>query len=74
MHVELDITGSRLSYVAGDHMALFPVNNPQDVESIGRLLGVDLDTVFSLQVIDSNYSWSASFLITVITIGRVLNA
>ena len=52
MHVELDITGSRLSYVAGDHMAIFPVNNPRDVESIGQLLSVDLDTVFSLNVID----------------------
>ena len=52
MHVELDISGSRLNYVAGDHLAIFPVNDPKLVERVGELLNVDLDTVFSLSSID----------------------
>uniref|UniRef100_A0A1X7VJ30 NADPH--hemoprotein reductase n=1 Tax=Amphimedon queenslandica TaxID=400682 RepID=A0A1X7VJ30_AMPQE len=52
MHIELDITGSKLSYVAGDHVAIFPMNDPQQVERIGELLGIDLDSVFSLTNVD----------------------
>lgn len=52
MHVEMDISGSRLNYVAGDHLAIFPSNDPQLVERIGELLDVDLNTVFSLTNID----------------------
>lgn len=52
MHVELDISGSRLNYVAGDHMALFPSNEPKLVERFGELLDVDLDIVFSLKSTD----------------------
>ena len=52
MHVEMDITGSKLSYVTGDHVAIFPVNNPQLVERIGELLNANLDTVFSLTNVD----------------------
>ena len=48
MHVELDISGSRLNYVAGDHLAIFPANDPQLVERIGELLEIDLGTVFTL--------------------------
>jgi NADPH-ferrihemoprotein reductase len=52
MHIELDITGSKLSYVAGDHLAVFPSNELRQVDRIGELLGVDLDTVFSLTNVD----------------------
>ena len=52
MHVELDITGSRLNYVAGDHLVLFASNDPQLVDRIGELLGADLDIVFSLTSTD----------------------
>lgn len=52
MHVEMDITGSKLSYVAGDHVAIFPVNNPQLVNKIGELLETDLDTIITLKNID----------------------
>lgn len=48
MHIELDITGSSLKYTAGDHVALLPENSPQLVEKIADLLGVDLETIFSL--------------------------
>ena len=53
MHIELDTTGSKLSYVAGDHVAIYPVNDPQQVERVGELLSVDLDTVFTLANVDS---------------------
>ena len=52
MHVELDIAGSRLNYVTGDHLALFPSNDPRLVDRVGELLGVDLDTVFPLTSTD----------------------
>ena len=52
MHIEMDITGSKLSYVAGDHVAIFPSNDPQLVNRIGELLEVDLDTVFTLTNVD----------------------
>ena len=52
MHIELDTTGSKLSYVAGDHVAIFPMNDPLQVERIGELLGIDLDCVFSLTNVD----------------------
>lgn len=52
MHMELDISGSKLSYVAGDHVAIFPVNDPQLVERVGELLQVDLDAVITLASID----------------------
>ena len=52
MHVELDIVGSKLSYVAGDHMAIFPINDSQLVERIGELLETPLDTIFTLTNVD----------------------
>ncbi|XP_015928394.1 NADPH--cytochrome P450 reductase [Parasteatoda tepidariorum] len=54
MHIELDITGSKIRYEAGDHVAVYPTNNPELVEKIGKLLNVDLDTVFSLNNLDED--------------------
>ena len=48
LHIELDITGSRLRYEAGDHVAVYPCNDSSLVNQIGELLNVDLDTKFSL--------------------------
>lgn len=55
MHIEMDISGSKLSYVAGDHVAIFPVNNPRLVERIGELLQTDLDAVITLTNIDRKH-------------------
>ena len=52
MHVELDIAGSRLNYVAGDHLAIFPTNDPLLVERVGELLDIDLGTVVTLTSTD----------------------
>jgi len=55
MHVEMDISGSKLNYVTGDHVAVFPVNNPALVAKIGELLGTDLDTVVTLTNMDGKW-------------------
>ncbi|CAN0328319.1 NADPH--cytochrome P450 reductase [Lampetra fluviatilis] len=52
MHLELDISGSKMRYEAGDHVAVFPTNDSALVEELARLLGADLDTVFSLNNLD----------------------
>lgn len=52
MHLELDITGSRIRYESGDHVAVYPINDSVIVSRIGDLLGVDLDTVISLNNLD----------------------
>lgn len=52
MHIELDITGSKIRYDSGDHVAVFPVNSAELVEKLGKRLEVDLDVVFTLTNID----------------------
>ena len=39
-------------YEAGDHVAVYPVNDRESVERIGKRLNVDLDTVFTLTNVD----------------------
>nr|CAG4643053.1 EOG090X027R [Ilyocryptus agilis] len=56
MHIELDIANSKLRYDAGDHVAIYPVNDPTLVNRFGELLGVDLDTAISLVNIDEDSS------------------
>lgn len=48
MHIEFDIEGSKMRYEAGDHIALFPTNNHDLVDRLGKLCNAELDTVFSL--------------------------
>ncbi|XP_015190059.1 PREDICTED: NADPH--cytochrome P450 reductase isoform X2 [Polistes dominula] len=48
MHIELDIEKSKMRYEAGDHLAVYPVNNSEMVNKIGAKCGVDLDIVFTL--------------------------
>ena len=50
LHVELDISGSGLTYEAGDHVGILPNNDPALVEEAAALLGQPLDTVFNLAV------------------------
>ncbi|CAH1231416.1 POR [Branchiostoma lanceolatum] len=52
MHIEFDISGSRIRYEAGDHVAVFPTNDPAMVEEIAHLLKVNLDDVFTLNNVD----------------------
>nr|CAD7429097.1 unnamed protein product [Timema monikensis] len=48
MHIEFDIEGSKMRYETGDHVAVYPQNNEALVNRLGELLGVNLDTVFTL--------------------------
>ncbi|KAF6720870.1 NADPH--cytochrome P450 reductase [Oryzias melastigma] len=52
MHLELDITGSKIRYESGDHVAVFPTNDSALVNRLGEILGVDLDVVISLNNLD----------------------
>merc|ERR1712137_566327 len=56
MHIELDISNSKLRYDAGDHVAVYPINDSALVNKFGELLGVDLDTVITLMGIDEDSS------------------
>ena len=64
MHIELDITGSKIRYEAGDHVAVYPTNDSVLVEGIGKRLDVDLDTIFSLDNVDGEQL----YFITIISI------
>lgn len=54
MHVEFDISNSRIRYEAGDHVAVYPTNQQELVDKIGTLLETDLDTVISLVNLDED--------------------
>ncbi|XP_044754786.1 NADPH--cytochrome P450 reductase isoform X2 [Coccinella septempunctata] len=56
MHIEFDIEGSKMRYEAGDHLAVYPVNNTELVEKLGELTGKDLNTVFCLINTDEDSS------------------
>ncbi|KAL4710691.1 hypothetical protein ACJJTC_004336 [Scirpophaga incertulas] len=48
LHVELDISDSKMRYEAGDHVGVYPINDVNLVERLGALTGADLDEIFSL--------------------------
>nr|QGY64106.1 cytochrome P450 reductase isoform X1 [Sitophilus zeamais] len=48
MHIEFDIEDSKMRYDSGDHLAVYPINNSELVEKIGKLCEKNLDTIFSL--------------------------
>lgn len=54
LHIEFDISNSRLRYEAGDHVAVYPSNDPSIVNQIGELLNVDMDAKFSLVNIEED--------------------
>ncbi|XP_053864121.1 NADPH--cytochrome P450 reductase isoform X1 [Malaclemys terrapin pileata] len=52
MHLELDISGSKIRYESGDHVAVYPANDTSLVNQIGEILGADLDVIMSLNNLD----------------------
>ncbi|XP_071790461.1 NADPH--cytochrome P450 reductase-like isoform X2 [Asterias amurensis] len=57
MHIEFDISDSKIRYEAGDHVAVFPTNDPVLVDRIAELIGgEDMDTVMSLNNVDEDAS------------------
>ena len=51
-HNNTILTKLFLRYEAGDHLAIYPTNDTEAVNSLGKILNVDLDEIFSLQNID----------------------
>ncbi|KAL0893935.1 hypothetical protein ABMA27_014023 [Loxostege sticticalis] len=56
LHVELDITDSKMRYEAGDHVAVYPINDTDLVERLGSITNADLDEIFSLINTDTESS------------------
>ncbi|KAI9270882.1 hypothetical protein BY458DRAFT_555807 [Sporodiniella umbellata] len=54
LHLEIDISGTNLTYQTGDHIAIWPCNNEIEVERLAKLLGLDqqLDAVIRVEAID----------------------
>ncbi|NXA35254.1 NCPR reductase, partial [Eudromia elegans] len=52
MHLELDISNSKIRYESGDHVAVYPANDSSLVNQIGEILQMDLDTIMSLNNLD----------------------
>ena len=48
--------GSRIRYDAGDHVAVYPINDTVLVNKIGNLLDINLDQVFTLINLDEDSS------------------
>ena len=48
-HVEIDMSGSGLTYTAGDALGVFPVNCPDLVDTVIRRFGLDGDSVILSQ-------------------------
>ena len=54
LHVEVDISGTNMSYTTGDHLAIWPTNNENEVNRLASVLGLTdkLDTVVMIKAID----------------------
>jgi NADPH-ferrihemoprotein reductase len=52
LHVELDLTGSGLSYRTADNLAIYADNSPADVEAMCKCQGYNKDCVFDVVALD----------------------
>eukprot|EP01134_Creolimax_fragrantissima_P001060 CFRG1060T1 len=56
-HVEIDISGTKIKYHAGDHVGIFPTNRKDLVEEMAKLLNItNLDAVFKIDATEANTS------------------
>ncbi|KAK3859590.1 hypothetical protein Pcinc_031396 [Petrolisthes cinctipes] len=56
MHIELNIEGSRIRYDSGDHVAIYPINNPEMVSRLIQLVDEDANRVITLTNVDEDSS------------------
>lgn len=56
MHIELNIEGSRIRYNSGDHVAIYPVNDPALVNRLAELTGENLEKIITLTNVDEDSS------------------
>ncbi|KAI8088985.1 uncharacterized protein BX664DRAFT_331908 [Halteromyces radiatus] len=55
LHLDIDLTGSNMSYTTGDHLGIWPTNNETEVSLIAYLFGWDdmrMDQVISVMPTD----------------------
>ncbi|KAI0018376.1 NADPH-cytochrome P450 reductase [Xylariomycetidae sp. FL0641] len=54
LHMEVDISGSNLSYQTGDHIAVWPTNPGQEVDELLSILGLEdkRDAVISVKALE----------------------
>ncbi|XP_044029150.1 NADPH-dependent diflavin oxidoreductase 1 [Siniperca chuatsi] len=52
-HIEFDITGSNIEFVAGDVVMMRPCNTPEDVQQFCQLLRLDPEARFTLRATDN---------------------
>ncbi|CAO3587252.1 unnamed protein product [Absidia cylindrospora] len=54
LHIDIDISGTNLSYQTGDHVAMWPTNNEDEVLRLASILGLTdkLDAVVTVKAID----------------------
>jgi len=52
LHVEISTHGDVLSYLPGDHLGLYPENDPTMVHKLAALLKADLNTIVSIHTVD----------------------
>ena len=50
VHVEVDVSGSGITYTAGDHVAVLAENSPDVVAAAAAALGLPLSTCFQLRL------------------------
>ncbi|XP_025834314.1 NADPH--cytochrome P450 reductase isoform X2 [Agrilus planipennis] len=55
-HIEFNIEGSKMRYDSGDHVAVYPINDTELVEKLGKLTSTDLETIFTLTNTDEESS------------------
>lgn len=63
LHLEIDISGSGLSYTTGDHVAIWATNSDTEVLRLARIMGIadKLDTVFTVKAADETATKQSPF-------------
>ena len=55
VHLEILIADTPVSYTTGDHVGIFPQNDPDEVERLAHRLGItNIDAVFTMTALDAS--------------------